>query len=322
MDPYASMISNPCTSSLVPGIYGSSVGLLARLKSRITFSSQFNSNKNGYMLWFPQSACDRHTGGTTASGINFVNWGNNNPDAGPPLQQYGNINAATTAQSIADPAFPFVSSDTCQDFRVIAACLRITYTGTTSNASGMIYPLTNIPEHMVLYGDGGNTPPSMTNISRFANNGFRATDTLEVVYRPVNIPTWTDGNVAPLISGTTTTNAAYSGTQQYFGNTAIGFVILNGTALSDYVIEAYKIIEWRPEPVSGFSIPQQRGNDNPNRITKALEFLDRTDPQWQQQVVSSLGGVAKSMLRDTVLAGASMMMNSMRGPPQIMNGEF
>lgn len=307
------MIRDPCNSSLRPGIYGSQMGLLARLKSRFSFSSNFSGANNGYVVWYPQYSNDRHDTGTSQQPVNLFNFGAGNADTTPTLTNFGNSNTVATAQSIQDPAFPFVSGDVVMDFRVIAACIRVTYVGATSDAQGMIYPLTNIPEEVLTRGGSDKNPAACSTLATYATDGVRASDVLEIVYRPGNIPSWSNSINAPMLSGSTTASPVLSTVGGTLGNTGIGFVIINGRPMNEYIIECYKVIEWRPEPISGFPVIKQKGVDNPSILAKSLSYLDLVMPDWQTRVFSAVGSAATSVIRDAVLGGAGSRMSQRLG---------
>jgi hypothetical protein len=157
---FARMLSDPCNAPLVPGIFGGIQGNLIRVKSRVAFDSAFSTTTAGYMVWFPDYQNITQAGGT-GSNFNMIQWGDSTGNVQPTLLNFGNVTPATTttAHSFTDPANQFVSSSTCADARTVAACIKVVYTGTTSNQSGAIYPLMNLGITDFIGGNG--TPPTI-----------------------------------------------------------------------------------------------------------------------------------------------------------------
>jgi len=54
-------------------------------------------------------------------------------------------------------------------------------------------------------------------------------------------------------------------------------------------------------------MPQQQptGTENPGYITRAVQFLDRANPDWQMQMASSATQLVTSALSRMVLSGDS-----------------
>jgi len=301
-DAYATMIADPCNAVLVPGMYGSDAGMLARFKSTYAFSAynaSWAAQPFGYVLWFPSY----HNPTTTSGPANFFMFAAATSGTSPTLLNYGVFGAgATTASSVTDPAYNFVNGDTAQDARTLSACLTTSYIGTTSNAKGLFIPLTNVPLTAVLQGGTVNAPPTFDQLRNYATMQERAATTNEVIWRPsVNTPFTDDG-----LSGITVTNAANAVTNisaEVTPPMGIGFVLYGVSAMSDYTISAYKNIEWRAEPASGLTIQPPRGVDNPARISAALTKLDKKRPNWQTQAMHTAG----TILTDVVLAGMAML---------------
>lgn len=303
---YAKMIADPCNSTLQPGIYGSQYGMLTRNVQRTipspgTFSSGANAT-SGYVVWFPSAHCNAASG--VSGHVNCFFYGNNNADAGPTLNSFGCESSATnaTAKSIADPSYNFMSSESAMDARTLSACLRTTYTGTTSAARGVIMPLVNIPISALLYGDTGTNPASISNLSRYSTRQFRAVDTVEVLHRP-STSDFLRENIGCISAtvGSPPTFAEYSERTNVLG---IGFVFYNVTAMSDYVFNFYKNIEWRPEPFSGFANVVPRGIDNPNTLSRALAYLDSVMPNWQSRLADGATQQFITSLTRSVFGGS------------------
>lgn len=299
------MIADPCGSTLVPGIYGSQYGMLTRNVQRFTPSvgnvGAASSATSGFIVWFPNSHCNALPG--VGGEVNCVFFGNSNPDASPQLLNYGFETAATnlTAKSIADPSYQFMNTDIAMDARTLSACMRVTYTGTTATAKGVIMPLMNIPQAALLIGDNAGTPASTTNLSRYSVKQFRAVDTVEVLHRPAVSDFQREGIGAFQNNfGGNTVTSNYSERSNALG---IGFAFYNVTSLSDYLFNFYKNIEWRPEPVSGFANIVPRGIDNPSNLSRALAYLDSVMPNWQARLSDSATQQFITSLTRTVFGG-------------------
>lgn len=299
------MINDPCNATLVPGIYGSSYGLLARFRNVNMMATPFEGAQYGYVVWFPSyhNNLSSEAAGIT-NPLNFVYWASDNPAVQPSLVNYGiNYNDAVTAHSFADPAFSFVSGDTCQDARTISACMRITYTGNTSDGRGIIAPLKNVPLTAVLNGGSGGNPPSINDLLRYSTAEKRGTETQEVKWRPTPLDARFRDSRSSLIDPTAGSPTSISNQASADPPVGIGFVIYNVLAMSEFSISTYKNIEWRPEPVSGLVSQTPTGVENPTFLSKALTTLDRLAPNWQTSMKDAAISMAQNALTNLVLGG-------------------
>jgi hypothetical protein len=301
---YARMIAQPCDSTLVPGMYGSTQGMLSRVH---TSGNVVSANTYAYFLWFPSYCCNWASSTTTSTPVNFVYFTTNTPATGPTVADYGHGAVSTTASSWSDPAYDLSNSDMCADMRTLGACLRVQYTGSTSASKGMIYPLHNVPLEAVLSGGSGDTPASVTNLQRYANSAIRAVDKCEIVWRPtpdaMNFRRDDEGIINP--SGTAGGNTTLSSYAVHAGTTGFGFVLWNVTSITDYVVESYKNVEWRAEPNSGFTYVQPKGADNPNLLAKVLGELDSKIPSWQNNLVDMATTGITNAIAKIALGGSS-----------------
>jgi len=306
MDPYARMINDPCNATLKPGLYGSNYGLLARFHNRFTINqitSGWNTSTSGWVIWFPSYHNSLNASTTSNAPVNLVAFGGGGQ---PTIADFGKAGISTTAGSFNDPAASFVASDTCMDARTLSACMKITYTNTTSGAKGLVFPLTNIPIEAILFGGTGDLPPTVSQLAQYSTVMARAVDSFEVKWRPSMEATFRaedEGCINP--SSTSTGNTTLSSYVRHSGVFGIGFAFDNITAISDYVIDCYKNIEWRPEPNIGMPQQQPTGTENPGYITRAVQFLDRANPDWQMQMASSATQLVTSALSRMVLSGDS-----------------
>ncbi len=196
--PYTELIVNPCKAVLVPGLYGTSEGLLARVRSTI---SKLGAGQDtaGYVLWCPDYC---NVGGTLGGGANLFLWKANasstqpvNISTGLPgtAVVYGGKKASdfadetplATAASGPDPAYQLLQEELVQDVRTLSACMSVTYTGKMLDASGQICTLTNIPLSAILSGGTGAGALSVDDCFRYSNNLTRfSVEGTEVLSRP------------------------------------------------------------------------------------------------------------------------------------------
>jgi len=297
MDPYMTMIADPCNAELVPGMYGSNQGMLARFKASFAFSeyqAAWGAYKYGYILWYPTF----HNATTTSGHANLFFFGSSSPAVTPTLLNYGVFGNSTSASSATDPAYNFVSGDVCQDARTLSACIVSTYTGTTSDAQGLYIPITNFPLTAALSGGTGNAPATVDQLRNYATMQERAATTDEVVWRPsVSSTFYPFSTEGVLVSNGS--NSTIPSSSVVANPVGIALVYYNVSALSDYTVTCYKNIEWRAEPTSGLTMQPPKGVDNPARISKALNTLDNKKPFWQ----TKFGHTTATILRDVVLGG-------------------
>jgi len=312
------MLMDPCNATLVPGMYGSSYGLLARFRNVNNFDSYFSGSKCGFVIWFPS-----YHGTTPAISGNasFFQFGAATSSGAPTLNNYGlsGGNSASYAKSFLDPAHVFVESATCQDARTLSACLRVTYTGTTSNAQGIIVPLTNIPLTTLLYGGVGSAPPTIGELMQYGTNEKRAIGTYEVKYRPQPTGVGFIDTASPCVDVNSGSPSTIPSSTANVPPTGIGFVFLNVDKLSDFSISAYKNVEWRPEPTSGLVSSAPRGVENPSILSKSLNYLDSRFPGWQSQMADRAFDIVSDGLSSMVLGGAGRAVSAATNYLQLVN---
>lgn len=331
---YAEMLSNPCNSQLIPGIFGDAEGLLARVKSTITSSSTAGSTC-GYLLWSP----DYHEKGSNATTnspirdyINVLAWTSDDPDVNPQNSQSLGAGArklgtsttpfasdpllGVTSRGYDDPAAELLTSDIVQDARTIGACIKMTYTGTQRKASGQYarvqdLPLSAIFNSVVIDGDEGpSSSISVNEIFRVSTNtGRLGIETLENVSRPDDSShVFRGGLEGPLTlindvvnspnANTKETTEASTLEPQWFGFAWRG---LDTSEVTPLVFELFKSIEWRPKPNSGFTLANKQTVHTTSQIKKVTQVLDKAVPTWRDGKAHSRGPAVADldqMIRD------------------------
>ena len=330
------MVANPCDATLTPGIYGSSEGLLARLKKTV-----FNSTGDscGYILWAPEYHCaftdqDEKTGYPTDYNCgNLFLWSSDSADQQPfndksdndSQMAYGSIKSeafiAATAQSSAftatDPAQPFLQSDIVQDARTISSCIRLKYTGQMYHASGEIAFIEDLPIQSLLYGAAGAEAASVNQLFQQANHTARlGVQNAEIIARPdEHAGTFRDSFVTPIdvaitnrevSTPTQISQSNVSSDGKIRSPSVFGFAwrgIDLGTATSvNLAFDLVKNIEWRPEPVSGLTHATPVTLSPIPLTQSAVAYLDEHHPGWTSRLFSGLGAAARLALAGGRLA--------------------
>jgi len=299
------MIADPCNAKLVPSIFGSNYGLLARFRRNYTFPAPYSTAAYGYVLWFPSAHNNLITSIGTYSTGNFFVFGAGSPSFAPVLLDYGYTSTTNTnAQSFKDPAYDFVNGDTCADARTISACLKLTYTGAQSACKGLIAPITNLPLSVALYGGTGGAPPSIDQMLTYTTQQHRPLEDSEAVWRVDATDSTFKSTVTPVIESGSGVPATLSSAAEVRPPTGIGFVFYNVTSAADFNIAAFKNVEWRSEPSSGLTLQQPTGSENPSYIASAMNFLDSRFPGWQQKTKDTAINVLGNALTNMALGGS------------------
>lgn len=306
--PVAALINDPCGAKIPDRVYGDDSGYSMRLKLTRTADLYNNTaHRFGYVVWFPDYHNISRNGNATVAGTNFFQWNSTDSQSRPVSLGFGAQSTATTTptttSSITDPAYNFVAGETCQDARTLAACLKVRYVGTTSNARGNFYPLVNVPLELLI-----NDLPNVSEMVQYATQEIRADDNLEIKHRP---STRASGNYhnqryGPIGCATGVAPSLYASAEAQ-GPVGIGFVWFDISSPVDVFFDAYKVIEWKPEANSGIPLKPPRGGFTTETVRNAINFLDTRLPGWEA-VVSSVGGGAAmgltTLLRRVVLGGA------------------
>lgn len=299
-DPHLAMVMNPCTSTLVPGLYGSSEGLLSRLKSEFALPviPAQSTQTCGYFLWCPDFHLPGPLGPSNGyRSINVVAWYSGDPNQSPAndgIAGYAGLfgmdnpasNPMTTATGIMDPTYTLVKENLVADARVLNACLKITYTGKMTDAAGEVGFIQNLPASAILGSQTGvdnmSTPSTVNEVMRYTNIRQRlGTDTLELVYELNELSSNhfrdTDDNlfqqddpVATPAKGTRLSDPADALSPRLFG-----FVWRNTLPGAGLSFEMTKSVEWRPAVGSGFTqVPiHTTGHSKVNDIKTTLSKL-------------------------------------------------
>jgi hypothetical protein len=330
------MIANPCDSILTPGIYGSSEGLLARLKKTV-----FNATGDtcGYILWAPEYHCaftdqDEKVGDATVWNCgNLFLWSSSDPSQQPfndksdndSQMAYGSQQSedfvTATAQSSAftatDPAQPFLASDIVQDARTISSCIRMKYTGQMYHASGEVAFIEDLPIQSLLYGAAGAEAASVNQLFQQANHTARlGVQNAEIVARPdEHAGTFRDSfttpiNVAITDRGVSTSSMASQSNVSNDGKirspSVFGFawrgIDLGSATNVNLAFDLVKNIEWRPEPVSGLTHATPVTLSPIPCTQSAVAYLDEHHPGWTTRLFSGLGAAARLALAGGRLA--------------------
>jgi hypothetical protein len=303
MLPFARMLANPCDATLIPGFNGTDEGILSRLKTTYTYPA--TANTNGYVLWCP----------TYVGGNGHMNC----------LAEFSNDSSGKTVNTVAAPlgsggvsgfaidvgATDFVLSSTVSDFRVVSACIRVTYTGALQASSGLIGYIENLPVDTFLLGQASldecaSTDDLLALCSKVTRLGV---DTHESRYRPSGASLNTFKQDAsgvytlgvPATSRTTMTNES-----KRFAPTFHGFVF-KGIDMDQLNFEFIQNIEWRPETRAGFVsvVPRQLKADGYKRQVAA--WLDSNYPGWATAMAHTAGKYALR-LATTAFSGVSPPM--------------
>lgn len=288
------MISDPCNAELVPGLYGDSRGLLARLKSTVENTSD---NTAGYCLWVPSFHNDpkEPISGANVAGNLYV-YVTNAPGTSPVGIGGGSpwATGGTITGALADPCSGVLSTSVFMDARTLSACMKMRYFGALENSSGEVGFIDNLPLS-VLFGRhvvGGPQTPAIAVDDLFvysARTQRVGLDTLENVWYNANESTkFHPYDTGIILAGTfpDLTQAAMVENPTAFGFCWRG--LDNGVTSTKLTFEFVKNIEWRPDPYLGISAPAQRTSaSNPAKTVVAA--LDASAPGWNHKVEEEKG---------------------------------
>lgn len=270
-----------------------------------------STDNSGYIVWYP----DYHSPSTTATAaVNCVSFHGVNVDSAPAQSAWGTAggSSTTTCSSIPDPALGFVASEVCQDARTVAACMRATYLGTTSNARGLIYPLTNIPADFLLRGGIGQTPPTVSQVISYARESKRCTGTSEVRWRPSGSTLGFKDEFPGCFDVSSASNPTLANNVKQTEPSGVGFAWYGISSANDIQIDFYKAIEWRAEAGTNLSSVRPVGADNTTVLQRVTDALDKWSPDWQTRMMDTAVDLLSNTLRETVLGGAGPT-SSLRG---------
>lgn len=293
ISPYTDMILDPCNAVLAPGLHTTSEGILSRHK---TVYSPSGTETSGYILWSPYYASNSSASPQQASCIYFqTSTSGTGPVNSVAIPAYnGGVGAGLY---LAAGAAPFVIGSTCADFRLLSACLKATYTGAMTSASGMIGFVENLaPEAIFNTGVAGFTVSPdqlLQNCSKFQRFGI---STEEIVFRPdPELSSQFKGDtISPIDLGAagvrTTVQSAESFRVQ---PTFFGFV-WKGQAANTITFEFIQNIEWRPATQSGIVASTPTVVAPPNQMYHALQHLDAKMEGWTTSATKRISQITKA----------------------------
>lgn len=286
MKAMARMIADPCNAPLVPGFHGTADGIMSRYKSYFAFSQ---TTEYGYVLWCPEYYGGDFTEGANTS-LNSVCF--TAPFAGTQIVNEVSdplgYDAATSGLSVPVGASEFLAGTTAQDFRNISACLRMTYTGTTSDCKGRFALLDNIPAKLLTT----DLPSPQTLLGYAAASERISMDVMECTYRPTpQSSKFRDSSASFLLAGDTDVTAtSMSEVPSYESPVWIG-IVWSGVPSNQLAFEFIQNIEWRPQITKGYVEPPVRQVADSSYAPKVLKFLDTNVPGWSTTL---LNGAAKA----------------------------
>jgi len=308
---YARMVADPCSSTLVPGFYGSSEGFVQRFKT--TFTVDDTSGGHGMVLWDPFLATiyDTH-GNAFVYSDNAASDSPTNSIAAPlgTTNYYDN-----SGEFIQVGAGGFIDSASCSQFRVISACMRITYSGPALSAAGNLAYLEDLPAEVLIEGDSTN-PISVSEAFILASKTERfGIETREIVSRPSERSRiWKTDREAPFnvgVAASSATSVSVEGLRM--GSTLSGFAWTGIDPLtSPLFIEFIQVIEWKPKATLGFVQPVPKQITPPGFYESVLGYLDAKHPGW----TSTLGQVASNMGHRIANAAATGIGQYLAAPNQ------
>jgi len=320
------MIADPCNCTLVPGLYGSSEGLLSRSKRSIANGTNTNS---GYVLWCPQfhnlpHAQDGHFPNT---GNLFV-WCSDTPSQPPknsgldtgefPFgygKNFEDCELYNTASAIQDPTGELLKSDLVMDARVLSSCIKMTYTGRMDAASGEVAYIENLSLDALIQGGSNAYQPACVNdlFQHSAKVTRLGIDTMEIVGR---LDTSSDhpqfhgsGDSALYIptegkEPTSVTQIAETLGPKVYGFVWRGLDTQGGTLNVPLSFAFIKNIEWKAEPNSGFTQVPPKSMSSRNVIHDVHKVLDAKEPHWATKV-HDVGGSIGSQFAKVALTGVT-----------------
>jgi len=280
------MLADPCNATLVPGLYGDSEGLLARLKSELTFSGNSDTGTCGYMLWLADAHGARQSGAGTYRtgsliGSRFANTGASvtNTAATP---AYCGVDVATSygqGFSLPDPALQLVNG-IARDARTLSACMRVAYLGSMQSAAGQVAFLENVPLTNVLNCDVDELFRLSTEVKRIGVGThevkFRPSENSKFFssYETANTTTQSQRDVSsPLTLGSAGTGETT--VEDVRGMRVFGFAWRGTDNATNIAFEFIKNVEWRPRIDSGLPTTKPVALHDSPMVHLAERELDR-----------------------------------------------
>lgn len=289
------MIANPCDAELVPGVYETSNGILSRYKSVHALAE---SDTNGFVLWCPSYPGNDYDAASVrslnafffaaASVANSVQ----NTDVNP---LGSNTGLSTSAHAVG--ADGFINGTTLRDYRTVSACIRMNYTGTTSDCQGRMGFLDNVPVSIF-----SNANVNVSTLMQYASNTQRVSlDTMEVIFRPDEVSEKFKNKDAKLWTTQVADATFLDQTAAADEPVMIGFV-WTGVATNQLVFDFIQNIEWRPDTGTGYVEPAIKQVAPVAQYPRILNWLDNNIPGWTT-AARELGSRAASLAVNYVLGG-------------------
>jgi hypothetical protein len=326
-----SMVLDPCNSTLVPGIYGSSEGLLSRLKSEVNlpaFTFAQTTQTCGYCLWCPDFTNDGFNSGDFGGG-NLMLWYSDDPGLNPvnniSFVAYGRQSQTaaswTTAATLQDPASTLINSDLVADLRVVSACMKASYFGSMFTSSGEIGFIENLPASALLgpvdsaSATFTSNPSSVNQLMRYCNRKQRfGTDTFEMTYRLNELSSDhfrddTDNLFQHDIAGVDATRLAP--VADAVSPRVFGYVWRNTAPAAGLNFEFTKSVEWRPRSDAGLTQVTIKAS-GASKVPALNTLIDNNSQlsSLRTRVVSSVGSVAGALAQAS-FTGASSYLQGM-----------
>lgn len=309
------MVADPCGAALLPGIYGTSEGIMSKVKSSFFDGSQ---GACGYVLWNP----DWHNGGTDSNAqfANLFTWVHDDSSSRPlntDLAPYGtgtrfDVNSPT-AYGDRDPAYNFVNENLVQDARTISACIDLTYFGAMYEAEGEITFINNLPATAIV--DVGEvSSASVDELFQWSGNAQRlGVDTLTNKWRPTAEDVFYDNEANFVNLGTPGTSGSFLDPVAVTrGPHLFGFAFrgLSTDQTNKLRYNLSKIVEWRAKPSSGLAQTNVKAT-GVSTMGKVLKDLDATFPGWQHEAKTQVYNGATNVaayLAKLAMTGATSMI--------------
>lgn len=315
---YARMLADPCNATLVPGIYGDSEGLLARLKNELTFSGNSNPGTSGYILWLgdyhgarQSSPAAYRTGSLVGARFTSANVSVNNTIAGPAFCSPDLDGSDNNGFSLFDPAQK-LTNGIARDARTLSACIRMAYLGSMQAAAGQVAFIENLPLTDVLGTNVNELFRLATTVKRIGVGNhevkFRPSENSKFFssYEKADQNTQSQSDISsPLTLGSNGTGVTT--VEDVRGMRVFGFAWRGTDDATNLAFEFVKNVEWRPRSDSGLPTTKPVALHDSSMVHLAERELDRKHGgTWS---LSSLTGPA-GQIAETAFTGVLEQVGS------------
>jgi len=281
--------------------------------------SIFNNSTGtcGYILWID----DYHQAGDRLDakhapadqyGGNLFLWSSDDPDVQPyntrvvgeNKNSYGEVRSDSftqagqygSAQTAADPAHNWVSTNNVQDARTISSCIRMKYTGQERLASGEVAFIENLPIDSILRGAVDEEAVSVNMLFNSARRVQRlGNHTVEIKGRPsAASDTFRNNHATPfIIRAVENQNTGKSPAGRIQAPNVYGLAWRGVSVNADqptclFTFELTKNIEWRPEPNANAANVVPKARSGTPKFQAATSWLDTNIPGWTSTLTSAL----------------------------------